>query len=196
LGLVHLSNQIRQVRPIKKGEKLSLSCCFDQLALHPKGWSFSVKVQFYSGTELVWQSISTNLFRTNHGYVTDTSAKYSAGTFTNPIIKTRKLSSNLGRRYAKVSGDFNPIHLSKWSAKLFDFKQHIIHGMWTKSYCISVLQKINPLLFVQAFAINTTFKQPLYLPNQINVAVQPLEPDSSDDKQHFKVVGIKVNNEQ
>ncbi|AGH45935.1 MaoC/PaaZ C-terminal domain-containing protein [Paraglaciecola psychrophila] len=64
---------------------------------------------------------------------------------TQPLNTTWDLSSTLGRQYAKVSGDFNPIHLNKWLAKLFGFQQHIIHGMLTKSYCISALQKVTPL---------------------------------------------------
>jgi acyl dehydratase len=197
LGLVHVNNQISQRRPIKKGEKLSVSSCFEQLELHPKGWLFSIKVEFYSASKLVWQSISTNLFRTEHGHVVDPKAKYSTDTFTdtNAINTNWQLSASLGRRYAKVSGDFNPIHLSKWSAKLFGFKQHIIHGMWTKSNCISSLQKITPSVFLQAFEINTTFKQPLYLPCQVKMAVKPFELGSVNNEQHFKVVGIGVNDE-
>jgi acyl dehydratase len=70
-----------------------------------------------------------------------------------------------------VSGDLNPIYLFKWLAKLFGFKQHIVHGMWTKSYCISMLQKINTSILMQAFEIKITFEQPLYLPSQVNIAV-------------------------
>lgn len=196
LGLIHIDNQITQLRPIKVGERLSVSSCFGKLKLHPKGWLFSIKVEFHSKSELVWQSKSTNLFRTNHGYDVAPSNLHLIGDITNPTIINRKLSANLGRRYAKVSGDFNPIHLSRWSAKLFGFKQHIIHGMWTKSYCISVMQKVSPSTFMQAFEINTTFKQPLYLPNQINIAVPSTASDSDPDKSHFKVVGTEIYNEQ
>jgi hypothetical protein len=196
LGLIHVNNQIRQLRPINNGEKLCVSSCFEKLKLHPKGWLFSIKVEFFSGSEVVWQSISTNLFRTDHGKAVNQSNKYSIDTFTKPIVTTLKLNASLGRRYAKVSGDFNPIHLSKWSAKLFGFKQHIIHGMWTKSYCISMLQKMDPSIFLHAFEINTTFKQPLFLPNQVNLSVQSNESNSAHDKQHFKVVGLGEYNEQ
>jgi hypothetical protein len=196
LGLVHINNQINQARPIRKGERLTVSSCFGQLELHPKGWMFSIKVEFYSGSELVWQSNSTNLFRTSHAHALDTSVKHSLVTFTHPINVAWNLNTNLGRRYAKVSGDFNPIHLSKLSAKLFGFKQHIIHGMWTKSYCMSSLQKLHPALFMQAFVIDTAFKQPLYLPSQVNMAVQSLGADSSYNEQQFKVVGLGDDHKQ
>tara|TARA_R110002153_G_scaffold53487_1_gene149112 strand:+ start:2679 stop:3602 length:924 start_codon:yes stop_codon:yes gene_type:complete len=194
LGLVHINNQISQIRPIKKSETLSVTSCFGQLELHPKGWAFSIKVKFYSGSELVWQSISSNLFRCNHGRVVEPTLEHVLNCFTKPIDTIWKLNANLGRRYAKVSGDFNPIHLSKWSAKLFGFKRHIIHGMWTKSYCVSELQKINPSLFLQAFEINTSFKQPLYLPSQVNLAVQLFGANNTPAKMQFKVSGLVLNN--
>lgn len=196
LGLVHINNQISQIRPIKKEEILSVTSSFGQLELHPKGWAFSIKVEFYSGTELVWQSISTNLYRTKHGLAVAPSKENFLNSFTNPFNLTWTLNANLGRRYAKVSGDFNPIHLTKWSAKLFGFKQHIIHGMWSKSYCVSGLQKINPSLFLKAFEINTMFKQPLFLPSQVNFSVQSFGPEKAHEELHFKVLGISANNEQ
>ena len=195
LGLVHVDNQIKQLRPIKHGETLAATSYFGALELHSKGWLFSIIVEFYSGSELVWKSVSTNLFRFKHGHAVDPIGKHSSANWNNPINTTWQLTASLGRQYAKVSGDFNPIHLSKWTAKLFGFKQPIIHGMWTKSYCISGLQKTNPKLFSQAFEFNTTFKKPLYLPNLVNMVVQPLETNSADDKLHFQVVGVDSNNE-
>lgn len=196
LGLVHVSNQIRQLRPIKKTERLIVSSCFGELELHPKGWLFSIKVEFHNGPELVWQSTSTNLFRVKHDYDVSPIAESTLPSFTHPLNTTWVLNSSLGRQYAKVSGDFNPIHLTKWLAKLFGFKQHIIHGMLTKSYCISALQKITPSLLLNAFEVNTTFKQPVYLPSEVMLSVQPYEYASSHDEQHFKVVGKQVNLQQ
>jgi len=36
------------------------------------------------------------------------------------------------------------------------------------------------------------YKQHLFLPNQVNEAVQPIEHNSALDAQHFKVDGINV----
>jgi acyl dehydratase len=196
LGLVHVSNQIKQLRPIKKTEKLIVYSSFGELKLHPKGWLFSIKVEFHSGPELVWQSTSTNLFRAKHDCDVAPIAEFILPSFTHSLNTTWKLSSSLGRQYATVSGDFNPIHLCKWLAKLFGFKQHMIHGMLTKSYCISSLQKLTPSLFLNAFEVNTTFKQPVYLPSEVTLSAQFYEYDSSHGEQHFKLVGKQVNLQQ
>ncbi len=41
------------------------------------------------------------------------------------------LDSAAGRRYARLSGDWNPIHLYGWSARLMGMRAPIIHGMHT-----------------------------------------------------------------
>jgi acyl dehydratase len=40
------------------------------------------------------------------------------------------VDADVGRRYAQVSGDYNPIHLHPLSARLFGFKRPIAHGWW------------------------------------------------------------------
>ncbi|MBL4630683.1 MAG: hypothetical protein JKY14_05815 [Paraglaciecola sp.] len=196
LGLVHVDNQIKQFRAIKKDEKLDLRSSFGELALHPKGWLFSINVEFFSGSDLVWQSTSTNFFRAKHGRTVEPVNSSLLQDLIYPINKAWDLNTNLGRRYAKVSGDYNLIHLHKWSAKLFGFKQHVIHGMWTKSTCVSILHQVNPALFSDAFTINTTFKQPIYLPSQVNMAVELYEPNGVHHEQNFKVVGGEDGNHQ
>ena len=42
-----------------------------------------------------------------------------------------KLPGDLGRKYAAVSGDHNPIHLYPLTAKALGFPRQIAHGMWT-----------------------------------------------------------------
>lgn len=194
LGLVHVSNQVIQKRPVQKRESLSVSSTFKHLELHPKGWLFSISVEFYSGSEIVWQSVSTNLFLTKHGQEVGSASEQFSDTLTYDESAHWQLKADLGRRYAKVSGDYNPIHLYKWSAKLFGFKQHIIHGMWTKSYCISEMQKINPALFNHAYEVNTAFKQPLYLPCEVDLVSQTTNFESTLEALYFKVLGtIPIN---
>jgi hypothetical protein len=43
---------------------------------------------------------------------------------------TLAITENTGWRYARVSGDFNPIHLTARTAKMFGFKQAVAHGMF------------------------------------------------------------------
>ena len=55
------------------------------------------------------------------------------------LTATWSLPEDLGRRFAKVAGDRNPIHMYWWTARLFGFRRPIIHGMWTLARCMAAL---------------------------------------------------------
>ena len=69
------------------------------------------------------------------------------------------MGKDVGRRYAKVSGDVNPIHLHPLGARLFGFRGAIAHGMWTKARCLAALQSRVP----DALTADVAFQQPLPL---------------------------------
>ncbi|CAN7268255.1 MaoC/PaaZ C-terminal domain-containing protein [Massilia sp. LjRoot122] len=50
------------------------------------------------------------------------------------------LDATAGRRYARLSGDWNPIHLYRWSARLMGMRAPIIHGMHTLATSCAALE--------------------------------------------------------
>lgn len=87
------------------------------------------------------------------------------------------LDAATGRRYAAVSGDQNPIHLSALTAKAFGFPRAIAHGMYTAS---RALAQVGPARG-EAFDWTVEFASPVLLPGTVDVAVSPRahEPASS-----------------
>jgi acyl dehydratase len=83
-----------------------------------------------------------------------------------PATATWKLPGDLGRQYAGVSGDRNPIHMHPLSAKLFGFPTAIAHGMWTKARCLSAL---GPRLD-DKFTAEVAFRKPILLPATVKFA--------------------------
>jgi acyl dehydratase len=75
-----------------------------------------------------------------------------------------KLKGDLGRRFAAVSGDRNPIHLYPITAKAFGFPTNIAHGMWTKSRALAALQNRLP----EAYEANVEFRKPVLLPTTVS----------------------------
>ena len=65
--------------------------------------------------------------------------------FDGAFVARWHLPDDLGRRYASVSGDRNPIHMHALTAKAFGFPRAIAHGMWTKARCLAALE---PSLFM------------------------------------------------
>ncbi|MBC7982670.1 MAG: hypothetical protein H7Y02_02340 [Candidatus Obscuribacterales bacterium] len=80
------------------------------------------------------------------------------------VKTTLAVGANTGRRYARVSGDLNPIHLSERSAGWFGFKQAVAHGAWSMSRGLGEGAALLPNGPVQ---IDTQFKLPLYLPSEV-----------------------------
>ncbi|KQZ44300.1 MaoC/PaaZ C-terminal domain-containing protein [Duganella sp. Root1480D1] len=70
------------------------------------------------------------------------------------------LAADAGRRYASVSGDWNPIHLWRWSARLLGMKQPIIHGMHTVAKACALLEQREGRRLT---AISARFKAPIPL---------------------------------
>jgi hypothetical protein len=165
LGLVHLSNSIKQYRRIAAQEPLDLECHLGSAKPHAAGISFEVITQGFSAGKRIWESVSTFLFiekKANKDKKTSTKKHLPPSKLTNSTFWT--LGADLGQKYAKVSGDFNPIHLNKYSARLFGFKQAIIHGMWSKA---RILSQFGNIIDEDSISIDVEFKLPVYIPGKV-----------------------------
>jgi acyl dehydratase len=75
--------------------------------------------------------------------------------------------ASIGRDYAMVSGDWNPIHLSALTAKAFGFPRAIAHGMWTLGRIAAELEARWPKGRTR---YDVEFKQPVLLPAWVMLA--------------------------
>lgn len=75
---------------------------------------------------------------------------------------------DLGRRYAALSGDYNPIHLWPWSARIFGFGKPIVQGMYSVAKIQALLEK---KLGMQVSLISATFVKPALLPGHMYLEV-------------------------
>lgn len=178
IGLVHIRNRITQYRGIQPYETLSIYCVLSGQRNTAKGLEFDITSQVCSAGELVWQSVSTNLARlsSNTNNPNSNSKAAEEKRTREPLSPHYALHSqwslpeDLGRRYAKVSGDSNPIHLWPASAKLLGFKRHIAHGMWSKARLAAALY---PQPDSEACTLDVEFKQPVFLPSKVYLFTDP-----------------------
>jgi acyl dehydratase len=170
IGVVHIANRIEQRRSARAGETLELRVWAEGLADHPKGRQF-VLVHEAVGEgedEPFWVERSTYLRRGG--------GSGSAGTRTDDAPPPRggsvwRVPGDAGRRYAAVSGDRNPIHLHKLSARLFGQPRPIAHGMWLKARCLAALEGRVPA----ACDVEVEFKTPVALGSKVAFESSPLE---------------------
>ncbi|MFT4050142.1 MAG: MaoC/PaaZ C-terminal domain-containing protein, partial [Solirubrobacterales bacterium] len=139
IGLVHVANKIEQARNVDAAEPLGLSVRAENLRPHAKGKQFDVISEARVGEELVSKATSTYL-KIGKGDKSIT-GEFGEGVDFDaiPQVATWSLPGDLGRRYASVSGDRNPIHMHDLTAKAFGFPKAIAHGMWTKSRALAAV---------------------------------------------------------
>lgn len=166
MGMVHIRNEITQHRAINVLETMDVSCHFSDIRKTDKGYDVDIKTLIHITGELAWESISTNLVRKKTDIAPTPKSDKKASKAEHPYKEFWKLSSDLGRRYALVSGDSNPIHLFSLSAKLFGFKGHIAHGMWTKARAVAALHN---KLDSDSCKVVVDFKLPIFLPTTIQL---------------------------
>lgn len=171
-GLVHIANRITQHRPVRTGEALELRVHAADLREHDKGRQFDVISEALIDDSPVWTDVSTYLRPGKSG---SSSGKSGAGKENRaaPPEPTGvwRLPADLGRRYAAVSGDVNPIHLHALTAKAFGFPRAIAHGMWTKARCLAAFDSRLP----EAYTVDVQFKLPILLPGTVGFFAQQVE---------------------
>ncbi len=163
LGLVHLRNVIRQFQGIKADSVLDLSVSYDSLRETDSGQEYDLITRCEVAGKLVWEEVSTMLARRatpGKRPSIERAVRDAARVVGEQTIAT---IADTGRRYAFVSGDFNPIHLFDRTAQAFQFKQAVAHGMWSLARCIGLAQGTFPDTPIE---LDAQFKLPIYLPSE------------------------------
>jgi MaoC dehydratase-like protein len=163
VGLVHIENRIVQHRPIGIGEELHLAVRPTPLQPHPKGRTFSLVTEAHVGDELVWESVSTMLRRGKGEESAERKPSFGIDSDEFAAGGEWRLGGDLGRRYAAVSGDRNPIHMHSLTAKPLGFPAAIAHGMWTKARALAALDSRLP----DGFEVDVRFRKPILLPGRV-----------------------------
>ncbi len=177
LGLVHVRNSIRSRARIAQDDVLDLHCHLSGHRETDRGQEFDLVTECTVADEAVWSETSTFLARrrklrdASDGDSARAAPATSAPAMNDEQPRTVRSASwhadaNIGRRYAAVSGDINPIHIADVTARLFGFDQAIAHGMWSLARTVAELDGGGT---ADAVAIDASFKLPILLPAWVNL---------------------------
>lgn len=165
LGIVHVRQTIAWTRPVAAGEPLAGSCRVEGHRTVRRGGEFDLVTTVTARGEPVWTGVTTILSRALPG----DGAKRPRSE-AEPIPPGRsarwRVPEDQGRRYAAVSGDWNPIHLHALSARLFGFPRAIAHGWWLLARALAELDDDVP----PAGALDARFLAPVRLPSTVTFA--------------------------
>lgn len=167
LGMLHLKNSITLHRPTTITENYDIECALTTSQMTDSGLEFELVSKAFVDGELVWESLSTYLYRIEGKTKRMRPPRASDINWDDPAAWS--LSEDLGRRYAKASGDYNLIHLHPVLSKRFGFDRVLAHGMWSKGRCIA---EVMPEILTKPCKIDVAFKLPLFMPGNVSFAAE------------------------
>ncbi|MGW0040345.1 MaoC/PaaZ C-terminal domain-containing protein [Rhodococcus sp. NPDC003348] len=164
IGSVHIDNVIEQLRPISVSEPLDIAVHAENLRPHAKGTQVDLVSEVSVGRELVWRQVSTFLKMHATDAPKEPKTEHEDETPPRPM-RTLRVDQKTVSRYAAVSGDRNPIHVSSLGAKAFGFPGTIAHGMWSAAAILGAVEGRIP----DSVTYRVKFGKPVVLPATVNV---------------------------
>lgn len=169
MGAVHLRNHAIRYRPIEASETLDLSAQLAECRFRPQGIEFDLDTELSSSGELVWAERTTFLVRKK--LKTEDPQSPLAEVYPWPGEDAAgeeycrfKVPVKAGKQYASITGDYNPIHVSKVLAKAFGFKRDLVHGLWGVARATAGMEELNS---DQPVRVDIAFKGPLFMEHEV-----------------------------
>lgn len=138
-GMVHVSNVLEEFAPLASGPYT----LHTRVSIEPPTGRGARYCEYL--TDAVQEGVT--VFHCSSRYLAVRGRARETGPATAPpeavgdAAGTWRIAADDGRRYAMLSGDWNPIHLWFWSARLMGLPGPIIHGMHTLAKSCALLEQ-------------------------------------------------------
>jgi len=180
-GIVHVASELFQIRALHAADRFRCRLELDRAESDPRGTRLHLLTRTWTDAGHLGTESRTVLLVRSRAAAGETKGVRSGSVSSGDdgaegwqAAAAWTLRSGDGRRYARVSGDFNPIHLSRLTARPFGFRRPILHG-----FCLQAM--VSNALIEQRFAgrperlrrLRTAFRAPLPLPAQVQLLIGP-----------------------
>ena len=167
LGMVHVYNRFTQHAKVPMGAEVTLQISVSRPRARDAGSELDVIVHGTVDGETVFEDVSTYFAKKTKLPEADEPAPARRLDLPDgSAVATWKFPAGLGERYARVSGDYNVIHLNSLAARAFGFPRAIAHGMYTASKAFAQSSVV-----AEAFVWDVQFAKPILLPGRAEVLV-------------------------
>ncbi|MGI9245777.1 MAG: MaoC/PaaZ C-terminal domain-containing protein [Steroidobacteraceae bacterium] len=168
MGLIHLSNSISVPGALRPGMQVDLVVRARNYRKLDAGLAFDMDTEMSSGGAIVWRETCVFLSRWPE------SVQRSGARPPRPpkapkdsaVLIEIEATPRTTWDYARVSGDYNPIHLSDRAARFFGLRGSISHGMWSLARSLAAAPVDAP---APGTRLETQFLTPVQLPARVNV---------------------------
>jgi hypothetical protein len=169
MGLVHVSSRIRAERVLLAHEIMDIVVWVEGQRAARRGVEIDLMTEVRVNGALVWSSVTTCLSMAAKGHGEKRAQPpVPAPDPSRSVVWS--IPSDMGRRYGRIAGDRNPIHLWPLTAKLFGFRRHIIHGMWLLARAVA---ELDTDLGEGPVVVDVAFKRPVFLPATVAFSAGP-----------------------
>lgn len=174
MGAVHTRIHVLQHEPIPAGAVVDIHCELAETRVLKQGVEFDITTTLTQEGKPLWESISANLIRgKKYGEPVDPSPLAQLPELGTELAETSwDVPKDMGWRYAKITGDYNPIHVSRVMARIMGFDRDLIHGMWSAARCLGQLPNLDGEGPVRA---DLLFKGPVYMGSSVEMKYGPGE---------------------
>jgi acyl dehydratase len=140
-GALQIRNLLVLHRPFARGEVLEMHTCVDAQRALEKGTEVDLHSTARAGGELAWESLNTFYYRGRQG-TPGAASPLSAAPRDEGTIASRWVAPVGARlRFGKLTGDYNGIHLSRWYARRFGFRDAFQHPQRVLGQCLARLPR-------------------------------------------------------
>jgi acyl dehydratase len=169
MGLIHLSNLIAAPGELRPGMTVDLVVAARNYRKTDAGLAFDMDTEMTDAHgEPVWRETCVFMSRWPE------SVQRTGGRPARPpkapkdseVLSELEVSLGTAWHYARVSGDFNPIHLNDRTARMFGLRGAISHGMWSLARSLAEKPVYAP---ARDARLETQFLTPVQLPARVNV---------------------------
>jgi len=174
LGLVHLQNRIERLHAQDPAEPMALRSWIEGHRDTELGQEFELETEGVVAGEVIWRETCMFLARGRRAprprvlaaeRAREREREREAAADSQPLRTSRFVApAGLGRRYAAVSSDYNPIHLGDLVAKPFGYRKAITHGMWSLARCAAEAGEADAR---GAVTLDVAFKAPVFMPAEL-----------------------------
>lgn len=181
LGLVHLANDIELFEALPADAELAFDCRLASGRSKARGDEFELVTEARQHDVLAWRETMRFLVPAPR----KGRRRQAEAPDLPPVVATWEVPADTGRRYARVSGDWNPIHLSGLAARPFGFPRAIAHGMWSLARCLGGLAPSPP---EPGARLEARFLKPLLLPGRVELRVA--DEDAAGTREYWLVSAV------
>ena len=167
LGLIHISSQVEVLGPQNWRLPSTVVVEIESVDESDKGLLYKIKTTVWQNKQVTLVNINEMLDKSRY-YQGRSSIKVASNNDADfETLTNFEISQKDVWKYARISRDFNPIHMGNTFAKLFGLKGALVHGM------LNAHLSLNKIIEQQNAPIKTIkieFNKPCYIPANLTLS--------------------------